>query len=130
MFVNEELRQLACGLAAAERVLKPGGRLIAISFHSLEDRIVKTFLAQDGSDRGSRHLPEATPVAPAAFRVLTRRPVTPDEAEIRYNPRARSAKLRAAERTASEPRTAMAGAGGRAWSPPRLPSLTDVLRGE
>jgi 16S rRNA (cytosine1402-N4)-methyltransferase len=130
LFVNEELRQLADGLAAAERILKPGGRLVVISFHSLEDRIVKTFLAQGGSSRGSRHLPAATPLAPASFALLTRRPVTPDEAEIRDNPRARSAKLRAAERTGSEPRTAMAGTGGQAWSSPRLPSLADVLRGE
>jgi 16S rRNA (cytosine1402-N4)-methyltransferase len=130
LFVNEELRQLASGLAAAERVLKPGGRLVVISFHSLEDRIVKTFLAQGGSGRGSRHLPEATPVAPAAFRVLTRHPVTPDEVEIRANPRARSAKLRAAERTAAAPRATMLGAAEPAWSPPRLPSLADVLRGE
>jgi 16S rRNA (cytosine1402-N4)-methyltransferase len=130
LFVNEELRQLADGLAAAERILKPGGRLIAISFHSLEDRIVKTFLAQGGSGRGSRHLPEATPLGPASFTLLTRRPLTPDEAEIRDNPRARSAKLRAAERTASEPRTPMAGAAEEARSGPRLPSLADVLRGE
>jgi 16S rRNA (cytosine1402-N4)-methyltransferase len=130
LFVNEELQQLADGLAAAERILKPGGRLVAISFHSLEDRIVKTFLAQGGSGRGSRHLPEAPVLAPASFTLLTRRPVTPDEAEIRDNPRARSAKLRAAERTASEPRTAMADAAEEARSGPRLPSLADVLRGE
>ena len=99
LFVNDELHELEGGLAAAERILKPGGRLVAVSFHSLEDRIVKTFLAlRSGGAGGSRHLPEKMPEA-ATFRVLTRRPVTPDDAEIRENPRARSAKLRAAERT-------------------------------
>jgi 16S rRNA (cytosine1402-N4)-methyltransferase len=123
LFVNEELRQLADGLAAAERILKPGGRLVVISFHSLEDRIVKTFLGQGGLGRGSRHLPETTR-PPATFTVLTRRPVTPDEAEIRDNPRARSAKLRAAARTDSLAFRRRDGGGA------RLPSLADVLRGE
>jgi 16S rRNA (cytosine1402-N4)-methyltransferase len=131
LFVNEELRQLADGLAAAERILKPGGRLVVISFHSLEDRIVKAFLAQGGSGRGSRHLPETTH-PPTTFAVLTRHPITPDEAEMRNNPRARSAKLRAAARTEAEPRashvalTSALRGDGRG---PRLPSLADVLRG-
>jgi len=129
LFVNEELRQLAEGLAAAERILKPDGRLVVISFHSLEDRIVKTFLAQGGSDRGSRHLPETTR-PPASFTVLTRRPVTPDEAEVLDNPRARSAKLRAAMRTEAEPRASTLSFPALAGRGPRLPSLTDVLRGE
>jgi 16S rRNA (cytosine1402-N4)-methyltransferase len=129
LFVNEELRQLVEGLAAAERILKPGGRLVVISFHSLEDRIVKTFLAQGGSDRGSRHLPETTR-PPATFTVLTRRPVTPDKAEICDNPRARSAKLRAAMRTEAEPRASTLPFPALAGRGPRLPSLTDVLRGE
>jgi 16S rRNA (cytosine1402-N4)-methyltransferase len=99
LFVNDELHELEGGLAAAERILKPGGRLVVISFHSLEDRIVKTFLATGGgSVGGSRHLPERRSEA-ATFRVLTRRPVAPEAAEIDENPRARSAKLRAAERT-------------------------------
>ena len=86
-------------LAAAERILKPGGRLVVVSFHSLEDRIVKTFLAERSRrSGGSRHLPEVES-APPTFRLLTKRPVAPDEAEIAANPRARSAKLRAAERT-------------------------------
>jgi 16S rRNA (cytosine1402-N4)-methyltransferase len=106
LFVNEELRELKAGLAAAERVLKPGSRLVVISFHSLEDRIVKTFLAmRSRPSSGSRHLPEKRPEA-ATFRVLTRRPVTPDAVEIRENPRARSAKLRAAERTDAPARSA------------------------
>jgi 16S rRNA (cytosine1402-N4)-methyltransferase len=123
LFVNDELGELTHGLAAAERILKPGGRLVVVSFHSLEDRIVKTYLAaRSGAGRGSRHLPETQPVA-ATFTVLTRGPVTPDETEARDNPRARSAKLRAAERTDARARTAADAAL------PRLPSLADVLRG-
>ena len=95
MFVNEELPELAEALAAAETVLKPGGRLVVVAFHSLEDRMVKTFLAERGRrGGGSRHQPEVIAPAPS-FRVLTGRPITPDEAEIASNPRARSAKLRA-----------------------------------
>jgi len=121
LFVNEELAELAAGLAAAERILKPGGRLAVVSFHSLEDRIVKTFLAERSSaSRGSRHLPEMA-AAPATFRLLTRRPVMPDAAEIAGNPRARSARLRAAERTAEAPRH------GPSAALPRLPSLADVM---
>jgi 16S rRNA (cytosine1402-N4)-methyltransferase len=123
LFVNEELAELAAGLGAAERVLKPGGRLVVVSFHSLEDRIVKTFLAaRSGSGGGSRHLPETVPV-PATFAALTRRPLTPGPAEANENPRARSAKLRAAERTDAPARPADDAAL------PRLPSLADVLRG-
>ena len=99
IFVNEELDELHLALIAAERVLKPGGRLVVVSFHSLEDRIVKDFFnARGKSSGGSRHLPETAQAAPG-FRILTRRPVTPDEDERSANPRARSAKLRAAERT-------------------------------
>ena len=105
IFVNDELAELAHGLAAAERVLKPAGRLVVVSFHSLEDRIVKTFLTERSrAPAGSRHQPEMV-AAPPSFRVLTRRPETPDEAEIAANPRARSAKLRAAERTEAAART-------------------------
>jgi 16S rRNA (cytosine1402-N4)-methyltransferase len=99
IFVNEELRSLAQGLAAAERLLAPGGRLVVIAFHSLEDRIVKTFLnARSRPPAPSRHLPERAHAAPS-FHVLTKRPLVPDEAEVAANPRARSAKLRASERT-------------------------------
>jgi len=123
LFVNEELRELADGLLAAERILKPGGRLVAVSFHSLEDRIVKTFLAaRSGAGRGSRHLPQPAP-APATFEVLTPRPVMPDDAEARENPRARSAKLRAAERTAAPARS------GPPAALPLLPSLADAMGG-
>ena len=123
LFVNEELNELAAALAASERVLCDGGRLAIVSFHSLEDRIVKTFLA--GPDRAgiSRHAPDQDRRV-SAFKVLTKKPVVPDEAEIESNPRARSAKLRAGERTG--------GAAGQIDMEtllPRLPSLADVMRG-
>jgi 16S rRNA (cytosine1402-N4)-methyltransferase len=122
IFVNEELAELAAALSAAERVLAPGGRLVVIAFHSLEDRIVKAFLAARGRPpRGSRHQPEAAPVAPS-FRLLVRRPATPDADEIAVNPRARSAKLRAGERTDAPPLAAAAPL-------PRLPTLEAVMGG-
>jgi 16S rRNA (cytosine1402-N4)-methyltransferase len=121
IFVNAELDELHLALAAAERVLKPGGRLVVVSFHSLEDRIVKDFFNARGKiGGGSRHLPEVAQAAPS-FQILTKRPVTPGEAEVSSNPRARSAKLRAAERTA-----APAHAADRL---PAWPVLADVLRG-
>ncbi|MBI5262663.1 MAG: 16S rRNA (cytosine(1402)-N(4))-methyltransferase RsmH [Bradyrhizobium sp.] len=121
IFVNEELDELALALEAAEQVLKPGGRLVVVSFHSLEDRIVKNFLSQRSkSGGGSRHLPEVAQLAPS-FQLLTRRPVVPSERESAANPRARSAKLRAAERTA-----APAQASG---PQPSWPRLSDVMRG-
>jgi 16S rRNA (cytosine1402-N4)-methyltransferase len=124
IFLNEELDELAAALAAAEAVLKAGGRLVVVSFHSLEDRIVKTFLVERGRRSGSsRHLPEIVRPAPT-FRLLTGRPVTPGESEIAANPRARSAKLRAAERT-----PAARADGHSEQRLPRLPSLEDVLRG-
>jgi len=124
IFVNDELGELARGLAAAERVLKPSGRLVAVAFHSLEDRIVKTFLAERShTPAGSRHRPDVV-APPPTFLVLTRRPQTPDDAEIADNPRARSAKLRAAERTAAPARAAEI-----EHLLPRLPSLADVMRG-
>jgi 16S rRNA (cytosine1402-N4)-methyltransferase len=121
IFVNEELDELHEALAAAERVLKPGGRLVVVSFHSLEDRIVKNFFADRGKvSAGSRHLPEVAQSA-TSFEILTKRPVTPGEAEIAANPRARSAKLRAAARTAAP-------AHG-AEKLPDWPRLADILRG-
>jgi 16S rRNA (cytosine1402-N4)-methyltransferase len=124
LFVNEELDELAAALAAAERALKPGGRLAVVSFHSLEDRIVKTFLAERSRTAGvSRHQPEVQ-AQPQTFTLVNRKPVVADDAEVAANPRARSAKLRAAERTAAPPRD---------FDPakllPRLPSLEDVMRG-
>jgi 16S rRNA (cytosine1402-N4)-methyltransferase len=121
IFVNEELEELQTALEAAERLLKPGGRLAVVSFHSLEDRIVKNFLAERGkTGGGSRHLPEVKQAVPS-FRLLTKRPVAPSEGEVAANPRARSAKLRAAERTDA---TAHAGAAAPSW-----PKLSDVMRG-
>jgi 16S rRNA (cytosine1402-N4)-methyltransferase len=99
--VNDELGELDRGLGAAERLLVPGGRLAVVSFHSLEDRPVKAFLASRSgrSPAGSRHLPDAGPGREPSFRLLSNKPLPPDAAEIAANPRARSAKLRAAERT-------------------------------
>jgi 16S rRNA (cytosine1402-N4)-methyltransferase len=100
--VNDELGELDRGLAAAEKVLAPGGRLAVVSFHSLEDRRVKDFLKRrsGAAAQGSRHLPAKAAPAPS-FRLLTRKPVEPSPAELARNPRARSARLRAAERTAA-----------------------------
>jgi 16S rRNA (cytosine1402-N4)-methyltransferase len=124
IFVNDELGELADGLVAAERVLKPAGRLVAVAFHSLEDRIVKTFLSERSRPpAASRHRPEIAS-APPTFTVLTRRPETPDDAEIAANPRARSARLRAAERTHAPPH---ATAGPPAL--PRVPALDAIMRG-
>ena len=105
--VNDELGELAEGLAAAEQVLKPGGRLVVVTFHSLEDRIVKRFLAQRSgkTQGGSRHLPELTQFDAASFQILNHRPLGPSNQEIAANPRARSAKLRWAIRTDAPPRT-------------------------
>jgi len=101
--VNEELRELEGGLAAAEQVLAPGGRLAVVTFHSLEDRIVKRFLkSRSGSlSGGSRHRPAANQAGPAPTFEAVAKPVRASEAEIRINPRARSAILRAARRTAA-----------------------------
>jgi 16S rRNA (cytosine1402-N4)-methyltransferase len=121
IFVNGELDELHLALAAAERVLKPGGRLAVVSFHSLEDRIVKNFLGERGkAGGGSRHLPEIAQAAPS-FVVLTKRPVIAEDDEISANPRARSAKLRAAERSAAPAHDA---ADLPAW-----PVLSDVMKG-
>lgn len=94
--VNDELGELERGLDAALTILKPQGRLVVVSFHSLEDRMVKQFLVgrSTAAPRASRHAPLSAPSKPA-FQLLTNRPVTPSEAEIASNPRARSAKLRA-----------------------------------
>lgn len=101
--VNEELSELEAGLVAAERSLKAGGHLAVVSFHSLEDRIVKTFLNERAGRQGeaSRHAPPRADGPAPSFALLTARAVTPSEAEIAANPRARSAKLRAAARTAA-----------------------------
>lgn len=100
IFVNDELGELSRGLEAAERLLAPEGRLAVVTFHSLEDRIVKRFLAaRCGRQAGpSRHLPDVKGAAPS-FAPITKGAEGPGAAEIARNPRARSAKLRAARRT-------------------------------
>ncbi len=94
--VNDELGELERGLEAALTILKPQGRLVVVSFHSLEDRIVKQFLGRrsTAAARPSRHMPVAAASNPA-FQLLTTRPRTPSAEELASNPRARSAKLRA-----------------------------------
>lgn len=102
IYVNDELGELARGLAGAEQLLAPGGRLAVVSFHSLEDREVKTFLrARSGiAPRPSRHLPDAPGQAPApTFRLIKRGAEKPGAREIQTNPRSRSARLRWALRT-------------------------------
>jgi len=103
IYVNDELGELDAGLRAAERLLRPGGRLAVVSFHSLEDRAVKGFLrARSGNEpSGSRHLPQAGVSGPAPTFCAPAKPVRASEAEAARNPRARSATLRAATRTAA-----------------------------
>ena len=106
IYLNDELGELQRGLNAAETLLAAGGRLAVVSFHSLEDRIVKAFLRdRSGSgSRGSRHTPHASSVQkPATFKELTRRAIRPDGFETASNPRSRSARLRTAERTDATP---------------------------
>lgn len=107
--VNGELDELHAGLAAAERVLAPGGRLAVVSFHSLEDRIVKQFLREGAGalPAGSRHLPVSAPAAAPVFEKPSAA-IRPGEEEQARNPRARSATLRWAVRTAAPARTEMA----------------------
>ena len=102
LYVNDELGELERGLAAAERILRAGGRLAVVAFHSLEDRIVKRFLNERSgmAARPSRHMPDLPDsVREPSFRLPTRKPATPAADEIAANPRARSARLRAAIRT-------------------------------
>ena len=99
--VNDELSQLEAGLVAAERTLKAGGRLAVVTFHSLEDRIVKAFLTErtGATPAGSRHAPPREIVQQPSFRLIHKGAHAASAGEIAANPRARSAKLRAAERS-------------------------------
>jgi 16S rRNA (cytosine1402-N4)-methyltransferase len=102
IFVNDELGELFQGLCAAERILAPGGRLVVVTFHSLEDRIVKSFFRRRAGEvsGGSRYAPEVVNLGPAASFTLPKRSVTkPSELEVSENARSRSAKLRLAVRT-------------------------------
>ena len=106
IFVNDELGELAQALFAAERALKPGGRLVVVTFHSLEDRIVKQFFSdRSGKASGSRHLPMVE-AKPAIFETLGKSMIAASDEEAEVNPRARSAKLRAGVRTEAAARTA------------------------
>ena len=121
VFVNDELGELARALFAAERALKPGGRLVVVTFHSLEDRIVKKFFSErSGKAGGSRHMPMVN-VVPATFNPVGKAMVSASEEEANANPRARSAKLRAGVRTEAP-------AGKADLSIFDLPALADLER--
>ncbi len=124
IFINDELGELYRGLCAAEDILKPDGRLVVVTFHSLEDRIVKSYLRRRAAEvqGGSRYAPEVKRDGPQASFVLPKRSVTkPRASEIDENPRSRSAKLRLAVRTdaPSMPRDDR-------LLPPRVPQLSDL----
>jgi len=103
MFLNDELGELGRALVAAERVLKAGGHLVIVTFHSLEDRIVKTFMRRRAGLQGggSRHAPEREAGAPPSFELISRKAVSVSDEETSENPRARSSRLRAAVRTSA-----------------------------
>lgn len=124
VYVNEELNELADALIAAEERLRPGGRLVVVTFHSLEDRIVKRFFTDRAGGRGgSRHLPEIHE-RKASFTSVVKGALSASEEEANYNPRARSAKMRAGMRTdapAMAPDYALFGL-------PKLPEPQDLNR--
>ncbi len=99
--VNDELGELERGLEAAKKVLREGGRLVVVSFHSLEDRIVKDFMRRESGRLASpsRHMPLAASTQEPAFHLVGKQPIGPSEMEAKTNPRARSARLRVAERS-------------------------------
>ncbi len=121
ILVNDEMGELARALTGAEALLKPFGRLVVVSFHSLEDRLVKTFMvARAGAGgSGSRHAPEPPPGPAPSFALETRRTIAPGDEEIAANPRARSASLRWAVRTDAPP-----------WGPFSQPALAPKAEAE
>ena len=121
ILVNNELDEVARGLCAAERVLKPGGRLVVVSFHSLEDRLVKNFMTEraDARGRGSRYAPDLPPERLPSFVLERRRSTAPGDLEVLDNPRARSASLRYAIRTEAQ-----------AWPEIEAPSLAPKAEAE
>jgi len=126
IFVNDEIGQLTAGLFAAERVLREAGRLAAVTFHSLEDRIVKRFFAARVAERpaGSRHAPPREGPAPT-FSLLSAKAIAPGEDEIARNPRARSARLRAGLRLAGPAAPAVVDGLGA----PRLVDVKEFRKG-
>ncbi len=126
IFVNRELEELADLLLAAETVLRPGGRLVVVTFHSLEDRLVKRFLVDrsGGGGGGSRHLPHVAEVV-STFDLPKRGAIFASSEEAAINPRSRSAKLRFGIRTEAPPRTPDRALFGL----PRLPDLTEIIVG-
>lgn len=102
IYVNDELGQLESGLSAAHDLLKAGGRMAIVSFHSLEDRIVKTFMQEKSGKTAnpSRYMPVVEKQA-ATLKTITKKPILPTESETKFNPRARSARLRVAEKAES-----------------------------
>ena len=105
MFVNEELDELARALEASEGLLREGGRLVIVTFHSLEDRMVKLFMRERAGlmGGGSRHMPEKDDGPVPSFELPSKKATEPGDKELKTNPRARSAKLRVAVRTAAPP---------------------------
>ena len=100
IYLNDEISELERGLIAAERILQPNGILAVVSFHSIEDRIIKNFFLKCSQNKNlSRHIPDI-PSKNHSLKILTKKPILPSENEIKYNTRSRSAKLRVAERTA------------------------------
>jgi 16S rRNA (cytosine1402-N4)-methyltransferase len=122
MYLNDELGELARALVAAERILRVGGRIVVVTFHSLEDRLVKAFLRERGGQMGggSRHAPAKAAGASPSFQLASRKAVTVSIEEAEVNPRARSAKLRSAVRTDAP------AWGGEGWAGFDLPPVEEL----